>query len=209
MSQDLSFHELNFPLPQAKLNAAKPLPFDKVHQDVPWQIVQSTVIFADLGGRKPESQSRTQRIRCGHSARTAWDLSVVTGANPRYDSEYAFASLSKRTMSERLRLTDISVKRESPGRLKPGSASKSEVVDANTDEEEAHKVAVFHRTERPVRDIPQVFDKIHRRNAHRLEEIMGGSGTMTVCPLTVSISGLIARTFRFKGLLGHQANLAK
>ena len=83
-------------------------------------------------------------------------------------------------MSERLRLTDISIKRESPERLKPGRASKSEVVDANTDvEEETHKVAVFHRTERPVRDIPQVFDKIHRRNAHRLEEIIRGSGCMT------------------------------
>ena len=88
-------------------------------------------------------------------------MSVVTGANPRYDSEYAFASLSKRTMSERLRLTGISVKRESPGRLKTGSASKSEVVVANVDvEEETHKVAVFHRTEKiigPCAIIPTIW----------------------------------------------------
>ena len=75
--------------------------------------------------------------------------------------ESTSASLSKRTMSERLRLRDISVKRESPGRLKPGSASKSEVVDANVDvEEETHKVAVFHRTEKiigPCAIIPSIW----------------------------------------------------
>lgn len=71
MSQNLSFNELNFPLPRAKPNIAKPCPLDKLHQDVrPWHIVQSIVIFVN------GSQSRTYEIRHGHSARDG--LGVVT-----------------------------------------------------------------------------------------------------------------------------------
>ena len=68
------------------------------------------------------------------------------------------------------------------------------------------KVAVFNRTEqscRPVRNNPNYL-KIHRREPPRLEEIIGGSGTMDVCPF-VSISSLIriwTCTSRSKGLLG-------
>lgn len=64
------------------------------------------------------------------------------------------------------------------------------------------KVAVFNWTKqlwRPVRNIPH---KIHRREHLRLEEIIGGSGTMAACPF-VSIS-----LVQIQGItLGHQKKL--
>ena len=51
----------------------------------------------------------------------------------------SFGTDDLRTMSERLRLTDIPVKRESPETLKPVNASKPEVVDANVEVEQNEK----------------------------------------------------------------------